>query len=261
VLSARIGFPICRRYPPAYSIERVRGLIVEDEPYMAEATRDGLRLEAIAADLAGHGEAALELLNANAYDIAILDRDIPGPSGDEVARRIVASGSGTPILMLTAADRLDDKASGFELGADDCLTSPSSSENSCSVSEPSTAGALRGPSRLSRRGSLPATGRRSPRLYHQHLRCPTPRLPRWPPRLLRRPPPRTQVRTCHLGVFVRVAQRLLALSHTPSATLPASPLQCRLHYRRKLWESPDLRPGSAISTRGPLPQRIIPFLR
>ena len=99
-------------------------LIVEDEPYMAEAIRDGLRLEAIAADIAGDGDTALELLSINAYDIAVLDRDIPGPSGDEIAKRIVASGSGMPILMLTAADRLDDKATGFELGADDYLTKP-----------------------------------------------------------------------------------------------------------------------------------------
>src|ERR1051325_9551527 len=102
----------------------VRVLIVEDEPYMAEAIRDGLRLEAIAADIAGDGDRALELLTLNAYDIAVLDRDIPGPSGDDIARHIVASGSGVPILMLTAADRLDDKASGFELGADDYLTKP-----------------------------------------------------------------------------------------------------------------------------------------
>ena len=99
-------------------------LIVEDEPDMAEAIRDGLRLEAIAADVAGDGDAALELLSVNAYDIAVLDRDVPGPTGDEIAERIVASGSGTPILMLTAADRLDDKATGFELGADDYLTKP-----------------------------------------------------------------------------------------------------------------------------------------
>jgi two-component system, OmpR family, response regulator VanR len=102
----------------------VRVLIVEDELYMAEAIRDGLRLEAIAADLAGDGDTALELLRVNAYDIAVLDRDIPGPSGDAIAEEIVASGSGMPILMLTAADRLDDKASGFELGADDYLTKP-----------------------------------------------------------------------------------------------------------------------------------------
>src|ERR1700741_1105006 len=91
---------------------------------MAAAVRDGLRLEAIAADIAGDGDTALELLSINAYDIAVLDRDVPGPSGDEVAASIVASGSGMPILMLTAADRLDDKASGFELGADDYLPKP-----------------------------------------------------------------------------------------------------------------------------------------
>jgi two-component system, OmpR family, response regulator VanR len=102
----------------------MRVLVVEDEPYMAEAIRDGLRLEAIAADIAGDGDTALELLSVNAYDIAVLDRDIPGPTGDEIAERIVASGSGMPILMLTAADRLDDKATGFELGADDYLTKP-----------------------------------------------------------------------------------------------------------------------------------------
>jgi two-component system response regulator VanR len=98
-------------------MRRLRGaarvLIVEDEPYIAEPIRDGLRLEAIAADIAPDGEAAPELLGVNAYDVAVLDRDIPGPPGDEIAKRIVASGSGTPILMLTAANRLDDKASGF----------------------------------------------------------------------------------------------------------------------------------------------------
>src|SRR6185312_12108732 len=123
-LPARMWFSICRRYGPPGSIESMRVLIVEDEPYMAEAIRDGLRLEAIAADIAGDGGAALELLSVNDYDIAVLDRDIPGPSGDEIATRIVGSGSGMPILMLTAADRLDDKASGFELGADDYLTKP-----------------------------------------------------------------------------------------------------------------------------------------
>src|SRR2546425_3346982 len=102
----------------------MRVLIVEDEPYMAEAIRDGLRLEAIAADIAGDGDTALELLSVNAYDIAVLDRDVPGPTGDEIAERIISSRSAMPILMLTAADRLDDKASGLKLGADDSLTTP-----------------------------------------------------------------------------------------------------------------------------------------
>lgn len=94
----------------------MRVLIVEDKLFMAEAICDGLRLEAIAADIAGDGDTALELLSVNDYDVVVLDRDIPGPSGDDVAISIIESGAGTPILMLTAADRLDDKATAFELG-------------------------------------------------------------------------------------------------------------------------------------------------
>ena len=102
----------------------MRVLIVEDELYLAEAIRDGLRLEAIASDIAGDGDVALELLSVNAYDVVILDRDIPGPSGDDIARHIAAGPAGPRVLMLTAADRLDDKATGFESGADDYLTKP-----------------------------------------------------------------------------------------------------------------------------------------
>ncbi|MFC7626000.1 response regulator transcription factor [Microlunatus sp. GCM10028923] len=102
----------------------MRVLILEDEPIMAKSIRDGLRLEAIAADVAGDGHAAIELLALYTYDVAVLDRDVPGPNGDDVARMIISSGSGTPVLMLTAADRLDDKATGFEVGADDYLTKP-----------------------------------------------------------------------------------------------------------------------------------------
>src|SRR4051794_9620591 len=102
----------------------MRVLLVEDEPYMAEAIRDGLRLEAIAADTAGDGDTALELLDVNDYDIAVLHPDIPRPGGNETAKRTVPPASGMPILMPPAADRLDDKTTGFELGADDYLTKP-----------------------------------------------------------------------------------------------------------------------------------------
>jgi two-component system response regulator VanR len=102
----------------------MRVLIVEDELYLAEAIRDGLRLAAIASDVVGDGDAALENLALNEYDAVILDRDIPGTHGDDVARWIVASGLPCRILMLTAADLLDEKVSGFEIGADDYLTKP-----------------------------------------------------------------------------------------------------------------------------------------
>src|SRR6201982_1404212 len=124
VLPAHMRFSIRRRYTPIRSLEGMRVLVVEDEPYMAEAIRDGLRLEAIASDIAGDGDTALELLGVNAYDIAVLDRDIPGPSGDEIAQSIVASRSGMPILMLTAAERRDGKAPGFGLAAADSPTKP-----------------------------------------------------------------------------------------------------------------------------------------
>jgi len=102
----------------------MRVLIVEDELFLAEALRDGLRLEAIAADIAADGDSALELLAINAYDVVVLDRDIPGPGGDEIARSVSARGDGPRILMLTAASRLDDKEAGFAHGADDYLTKP-----------------------------------------------------------------------------------------------------------------------------------------
>src|SRR3954449_10688441 len=107
-----MSFSIRRRYAWAPRMVSMRVLVVEDEPYMAEAIRDGLRLEAIAADIAGDGDTALELLGINVYDIAVLDRDIPGPSGDEIAAGIVASVSGMPILMLTAADRSPSSTTG-----------------------------------------------------------------------------------------------------------------------------------------------------
>jgi len=102
----------------------MRVLVVDDEPYLAEAIRDGLRLDAIAADIAGDGDSAWEMLNVTSYDVVVLDRDIPGPDGDEIARRLSSWAHGPRVLMLTAADRLDDKASGFESGADDYLTKP-----------------------------------------------------------------------------------------------------------------------------------------
>src|SRR5947209_2413226 len=91
----------------------MRVLIVEDEPYMAEAIRDGLRLEAIAADIAGDGDTALELLSLNAYDIAVLDRDIPGPSGDEIAERLVAAEGGVVSAEELLAQAWDENADPF----------------------------------------------------------------------------------------------------------------------------------------------------
>lgn len=102
----------------------MRALIVEDEAYLGEAVQTGLRRETIAADLVSDGETALEFLAVNDYDVVILDRDIPGVHGDDVCAWVTANLPGCRVLMLTAARTLDDKVSGFELGADDYLSKP-----------------------------------------------------------------------------------------------------------------------------------------
>jgi two-component system, OmpR family, response regulator VanR len=102
----------------------VRVLIVEDEPYLADAIRDVLRLEAIAADIALDGGAAVQRLATTDYDVVVLDRDIPVLHGDDVARRVAAEHPAVRVIMVTAADRLDEKESGFGLGVDDYLTKP-----------------------------------------------------------------------------------------------------------------------------------------
>lgn len=102
----------------------MRVLVAEDEVYLAEAIRAGLRQEAIAADLVHDGDAALESLTINDYDVLLLDRDLPGTHGDDVCRQVVVGHPGVRIMMLTAARRLDDKVSGLGLGADDYLAKP-----------------------------------------------------------------------------------------------------------------------------------------
>ncbi|KIF75307.1 transcriptional regulator [Streptomyces sp. 150FB] len=102
----------------------MRVLVVEDELYLAEALQAGLRLEAIASDIVGDGDAALAQLDVNTYDVVVLDRDIPGTHGDDVCRNIVERHLGCRVLMLTAASHLHEKVTGFELGADDYLTKP-----------------------------------------------------------------------------------------------------------------------------------------
>jgi two-component system response regulator VanR len=102
----------------------MRVLVVDDEEDLADAVRTALRRAAIAADVAYDGDTALAQLAVNDYDAVVLDRDLPGMSGDEVCRAIAGQGLPTRVLMLTAARRLDQKVAGFELGADDYLTKP-----------------------------------------------------------------------------------------------------------------------------------------
>jgi DNA-binding response OmpR family regulator len=102
----------------------VRVLIVEDERLLADAIAEGLRQEAFAVDVACDGAAALERLAVNAYDVLVLDRDLPVVHGDDVCRAVVKSGAETRVLMLTAASAVTDRVQGLSLGADDYLGKP-----------------------------------------------------------------------------------------------------------------------------------------
>lgn len=102
----------------------MRILVVDDETVLADAIADGLRRASYAVDIAYDGAGALERLSVNAYDVLVLDRDLPGISGDQVCRTVVASGAPVRILMVTAAGDLADRVYGLDLGADDYLAKP-----------------------------------------------------------------------------------------------------------------------------------------
>jgi DNA-binding response OmpR family regulator len=102
----------------------VRVLVAEDEELLADAIAEGLRRETLAVDVVYDGDAALEKLGINDYDVLVLDRDLPLVHGDEVCRAVVASGGETRVLMLTAAAEVPDRVAGLALGADDYLPKP-----------------------------------------------------------------------------------------------------------------------------------------
>lgn len=105
-------------------IELMRVLVVEDERVLADSIAEGLRRQAMAVDVVYAGDAALEQLAVNDYDVVVLDRDLPGVSGDEVCTTLVDSGGDIRILMLTAATAVTQRVAGLGLGADDYLTKP-----------------------------------------------------------------------------------------------------------------------------------------
>jgi DNA-binding response OmpR family regulator len=102
----------------------MRVLVVEDERLLADTIADGLRRQAMAVDVVYDGDAALERLAVNDYDVVVLDRDLPLVSGDEVCTTLVDSAVDTRILMLTAATAVTQRVAGLGLGADDYLTKP-----------------------------------------------------------------------------------------------------------------------------------------
>ena len=102
----------------------MRVLVAQGEPVIADTVAEGLRRRSMAVDVCYDGDAALERVLVNRYDVVILDRDLPLVHGDEVCRILVADSCSSRVLMLTAADTVKDRIDGLGLGADDYLPKP-----------------------------------------------------------------------------------------------------------------------------------------
>jgi DNA-binding response OmpR family regulator len=102
----------------------IRVLIVEDEVDLARTIAKGLRAAGMAPDVANDGNEALEKAYVNAYDVVVLDRDLPGVHGDDVCRELTAGDRAPRVLMLTASGGIEQRVHGLSIGADDYLPKP-----------------------------------------------------------------------------------------------------------------------------------------
>ncbi len=102
----------------------MRILIIEDEINIADALKRALAEQHYSVDVAGTGEAGMELAEVNDYDLLILDIMLPDINGWEVCKELRKNKFTTPILMLTALDTIENKIRGLDVGADDYLTKP-----------------------------------------------------------------------------------------------------------------------------------------
>ncbi|GAB7537707.1 response regulator transcription factor [Burkholderia sp. 22PA0099] len=102
----------------------MRILVVEDDAEIGEAIGSRLTRLGHAVDLERDGAAASSLLGVEAFDLVVLDVMLPSMDGFAILRRLRASGSTTPVLLVTARSAIDDRVSGLGLGADDYLVKP-----------------------------------------------------------------------------------------------------------------------------------------
>ena len=99
-------------------------LVIEDEPKTANAIRAGLRGEGYEAAVAKTGEDGFFRLNAESFDLVVLDWMLPGRDGIEILKTLRSRGAKTPVLLLTARDTIEDRVLGLDSGADDYLVKP-----------------------------------------------------------------------------------------------------------------------------------------
>jgi two-component system response regulator QseB len=102
----------------------VRILLVEDDCLLGEAVRDGLRQEGYVVDWVRNGSAALAALSTSSFSALVLDLGLPDSDGLALLRRLRQSGQATPVVIVTARDRVSDRIGGLDAGADDYLIKP-----------------------------------------------------------------------------------------------------------------------------------------
>ncbi|HYA37984.1 MAG TPA: response regulator [Candidatus Methylomirabilis sp.] len=102
----------------------MRILIAEDDAVLSDGLQRTLRQSSYAVECATTGDEADAKLSSQTYGLVILDLGLPRMDGLEVLRHLRARGSRTPVLILTARDRLEDRVAGLDMGADDYLVKP-----------------------------------------------------------------------------------------------------------------------------------------
>ncbi|WP_028310424.1 response regulator [Derxia gummosa] len=102
----------------------MRILIAEDDNTLADGLQSTLRQSGFAVDVFKNGAQADAVLASQSYDLLILDLGLPKMPGLEVLRRLRARNSRLPVLILTAADSVEDRVRGLDLGADDYMAKP-----------------------------------------------------------------------------------------------------------------------------------------
>ena len=102
----------------------MRLLVVEDEHKVADALCSGLRAEGYDIVLARTGEDAYFQVTTETFDVILLDLTLPGRDGLEILSALREQGVGTPVVVLTARDAIEDRVTGLDAGADDYLVKP-----------------------------------------------------------------------------------------------------------------------------------------
>lgn len=102
----------------------MRLLIAEDDPMLGAGLQRALRRAGYTVDLATSGEEAMAAVEAERYVLALLDIGLPGADGLEVLRRLRRRSDPTPVILLTARDRPEQKVEGLDAGADDYVVKP-----------------------------------------------------------------------------------------------------------------------------------------